>query len=107
MDDFTPYGDDFKPTLASLEKVLEWCEKTNLSLTIDKCHMMMNEGIVLSNYIFVEGIKVDPAKIEIIVKIPTPKTQKEVCRFLGHVGYYRRFTENFSKIAFLVILFSF
>jgi len=37
--------------------------------------------------------------MEIILKIAAPKTQKEVRSFLGHVGYYRRFIEQISKIA--------
>ena len=41
----------------------------------------------------------DPAKIEIISKLPSPQTQREVRSFLGHAGYYRRFIENFTKIA--------
>ena len=35
----------------------------------------------------------------VIENIPTPRTQKEVRRFLGHVGYYRIFIEKISKIA--------
>ena len=34
----------------------------------------------------------------LVVKLPPPKTQKEVRIFLGHAGYYRRFIENFTKI---------
>eukprot|EP00253_Pinus_taeda_P019554 PITA_19554 len=64
MDDFTPYGDAFETTLANLEKVLERCIQTNASLSTEKCHMMMTEGIVLGNDISADGIKVDPAKIE-------------------------------------------
>ena len=60
--------------------------------------MLLTEGIVLGNHASSQGIKVDPAKIEVIVGLPSPKTQKEVRRFLGHVGYYRRFIENFTKI---------
>ena len=96
MEHFAPYGDDFETALDNLEKVLECCVQTNVSLSSE---MMMIEGIVLGHYIYADEIKVDPAKIEVILKIPTPKTQKEVCSFLGHVGYYRRFIEFFSKIA--------
>ena len=60
--------------------------------------MLLTEGIVLGHHVSSQGIKVDPAKIEVIVNIPSPKTQKEVRIFLGHAGYYRHFIENFSKI---------
>ena len=61
--------------------------------------MLLTEGIVLGHHISSQGIKVDPAKIEVIVGLPSQKTQKEVRSFLGHAGYYRRFIENFTKIA--------
>ena len=60
--------------------------------------MLLTEGIVLGHHVSSQGIKVDPAKIEVIVGLPSPKNQKEVRIFLGHVGYYRRFIENFTKI---------
>ena len=61
--------------------------------------MLLTEGIVLGHHVSSQGIKVDPAKIEVIVGLPSPKTQKEVRSFFGHAGYYRRFIENFTKIA--------
>ena len=60
--------------------------------------MLLIEDIVLGHHIYSQGIKVETAKIEVIVGLPSPKTQKEVRRFLGHVGYYRHFIENFTKI---------
>ena len=83
MDDFTPYGDDFEPTLQILEKVLQRCIATRLCLSHEKCHMMMTEGLILGHYISASGIQVDPAKIQIILLIPTPITQTEVHNFLG------------------------
>ena len=61
--------------------------------------MPMIEGIVLSHHISITGIKVDPTKIEVITNLPPPQSQKDVRSFLGHAGYYRRFIENFTKIA--------
>ena len=99
MDDFLVYGDSFEYALANLEKVLKRCIEANLSLSNKKCFMMLNEGIVLGHYISSHDIKVDPSKIQIIVDLPIPKTQKEVRSFLGYASYYRRFIEHFSKIA--------
>eukprot|EP00253_Pinus_taeda_P036056 PITA_36056 len=59
----------------------------------------MNEGIVLGHYVSLLGIQVDPAKIQVILTLPIPKTQTEVRSFLGHAGYYKRFIKYFSKIA--------
>ena len=54
--------------------------------------------MVLGHFISDKGIQVDQAKIEIILNLPAPKTQREVRGFLGNAGYYRRFIEIFSKI---------
>jgi hypothetical protein len=61
--------------------------------------MMLTEGIVLGHHISHSGMRVDPAKIYIITQIRIPSSQKEVCIFLGHAGYYRRFILNFTSLA--------
>eukprot|EP00253_Pinus_taeda_P003794 PITA_03794 len=99
MDDFTPYRDDFDPELDTLEKVLQCCIVTRLCLSHEKCYMMVTEGLILGHYISAAGIQVDPAKIQILLLIPTPTTQTEVRSFLGFFGYYRRFIEHYSCIA--------
>ena len=99
MDDFTAYGNNFQEALDNIEKVLIQCQETNLSLSHEKCKMLLTEGIVLGHHVSSQGIKVDPSKIKVIIGPPFPKTQEEVRSFLVHAGYYRRFTENFTRIA--------
>ena len=51
MDDSTVYGSSFDHCLSSLTKVLERCEETNLVLNFEKCHFMVEQGIVLGHVI--------------------------------------------------------
>ena len=74
MDDFTPYGNSFEDGLENLEKLLKICEQTHVSLSMVKCHMMREEGVVLGNLLLATRIRVDPAKVEVILHFPVPKT---------------------------------
>ncbi|GJZ46294.1 putative reverse transcriptase domain-containing protein [Tanacetum coccineum] len=47
----------------------------------------------------IDGIHVDPSTIEVVKNWKAPRTPPKVRSFLGLVGYYRGFIEDFSKIA--------
>ncbi|GJY22848.1 reverse transcriptase domain-containing protein [Tanacetum coccineum] len=46
-----------------------------------------------------QTLEVNKAKIDIISKLLLPTNIKGIRSFLGHAGFYRRFTKDFSKIA--------
>nr|GEX55843.1 reverse transcriptase domain-containing protein [Tanacetum cinerariifolium] len=99
MDDFSVFGNSFENCLSRLDKMLQRCEDTILSLNWEKSHFMVKEGIVFGNKISKNGIQVDKAKFDVIAKLPHPTTVKGIRSFLGHVGFHRRFIQDFCKIS--------
>ena len=92
MDDITVYGGIFEEFLVNLEAVLNRCIEKDLVLNQEKCHFMVRQGIFLGHIISEKGIEVDKAKVELIVKLPSPTTVKVVTwprRVLQEI--YKRF----------------
>ncbi|CAM8997996.1 unnamed protein product [Rhodiola kirilowii] len=83
MDDFSIHGSSFDDCLANLSNVLARCIETNLVLNWEKCHFMVQEGIVLGHLVSKRGVEVDKAKIQIIEQLPPPKNQKGIRSFLA------------------------
>ena len=85
MDDFSVYETSFDDCLSN--RVFRRCEETNLVFNWEKCHFVVNEGIVLGHKICEQGIEVDKAKVDAIEKMPCPKDIKGIRSFLDHVVF--------------------
>ena len=87
MDDFSVYETSFDDCLSNLDRVVQRCEETNLVLNWEKCHFIVNEGIVLGHKISERGIEIDKAKVDAIEKMSYPKDIKGIRGFLGHASF--------------------
>ena len=99
LDDIVIYGSSLQDHNKRLKEVLQRLRENNLKLQPDKCEFLRKEVIYLGHIISENGISPDPSKLTAIKDFPTPKKIKDIQSFIGLAGYYRKFIEDFSKIA--------
>ena len=111
---FQPYLDQF--VLVFVDDILiysqsEWEHEYHLRIVLQllrdhqmyakfsKCEFWLTEVRFLGHVVSASGVSVDPEKVEAVMSWERPKSVFKICSFLGLAGYYRRFIEDFSRIA--------
>ena len=98
LDDIIILSKTTEEHLDHIKQVFEKLRSTHLSMKHSKCHFFMKEIQYLGHILSTKGIKPLPSKTQAIQNIHPPKTPKQLCAFLGLVGYYRKLIKNFAKI---------
>ena len=99
LDDIIIFSSSFEEHIDRLTAVFSRLQEHNLKLKASKCEFMMSQVTYLGHIVSQEGIQTDPENTSAIRDWPVPQNIKDVRSFLGFTGYYRRFIQNFARIA--------
>jgi transposase InsO family protein len=99
LDDVILFSEDEKTHLQRLDLVLTKIEEAGLKLKPSKCCLFQNQVKYLGHMVSEDGIQADLSKINKVLDWPIPTNRKQLQRFLGFTGYYRRFVKDYARIA--------
>lgn len=99
LDDCIVGNDEWREHLSLLRQVFTRLMSANLTVNLSKCEFGQAQVVCLGHVVGLGKVLPILSKVECIKAFPQPKTRKEVRRFLGMAGFYRRFCPNFATIA--------
>ena len=98
LDDIIILSNNEIEHLQHIKKIFTRLEQFGLKMKREKCDFFKKHIQYLGHLIAKDGFTPLQEKLESIRNMPRPKTPKEVKRFLGLIGYYRKFVPRFSDI---------
>ncbi|MCO5549888.1 hypothetical protein L7F22_003362 [Adiantum nelumboides] len=99
FDDVIIYSKTIEEHKEHLKVIFQALRDNKLYVNQKKSEFFLQEIQYLGHIISKNGIRMDPAKLEVIKDWPNPRNLHEVRSFIGMCVYYRRFIEKFSLIA--------
>jgi hypothetical protein len=97
IDDILIYSRSEEGHEELLHLVLQKLQEHRLYAKLSKCEFWMKQVAFLGHIISKGGISVDPSTQDVL-SWNVPTSVSDIQSFLGLVGYYRRFIEEFFKI---------
>jgi len=80
-------------------RILQCLMDLDLYLRPKKCSFNQTSMEYLGLIIFEGELHMDPVKLNAITNWPTPKTMKDIQKFLGFCNFYHHFIKNYSALA--------
>ena len=99
IDDAVIFTDSWEDHLQTIELFFKKLSDANLTINLAKSEFCCATVMYLGHIIGQGQVKPIDAKIKSISEFPVPTSKKQLMRFLGMAGYYRKFCPNFATIS--------
>ncbi|PIK56379.1 hypothetical protein BSL78_06753 [Apostichopus japonicus] len=99
VDDLIVYSQTWEQHMSQLRQLFQKLSEAKLTVNLTKSEFCHASVTYLGHVVGQGQVKPLKAKVEAIEQYPAPTNKKALMRFLGMVGYYRKFCPNFSDIA--------
>jgi hypothetical protein len=99
LDDILIYAETVEEHDCIVMEVLKRLAANGLAISQDKCFWLTSRVDFLGYVISEEGIEMAQDKVQCIRDWERPKSLRDVQSFIRFTNFYRRFIEQFSKIA--------
>jgi hypothetical protein len=99
FNDILIFSSSWAEHLHHIRQVLSAMRAHQLFLKLSKCSFGETSVAYLGHVVSAEGVAMDVSKIQSITEWPRPRSVRALRGFLGLAGYYRRFIQDFGKLA--------
>src|SRR6201996_108059 len=99
LDDILIFSESLEDHECTVAQVLEILHKNKLYLKPEKCNFHKTSIEYLGMIIEHGQVHMDPAKVAAVAEWPVPLKKKDLQSLIGFCNYYRRFIQDFSRIA--------
>ena len=99
IDDILVFGSTFDEHNERLKTVLTRMNDAGFTLRAPKCQIALNKVVFLGQLIMRDGVRPAGKLLKSIKEFPVPFDQRSVRAFLGLVGFFRKYCENFARIS--------
>lgn len=99
VDNIIVVADDFPTHISRLAAVFQRLRTAGLKLQPERCRMLRDRVAYRGHVVSSQGVIADPDRIVAVQRWTSPSNHKELQVFLGTLGYYRRYIENYATLA--------
>jgi len=98
LDDVLIYSQNLEEHQEHVKLVLQRLIDAGLEVDIRKCEFHVTKTKFLGLIVSIDGLEMDPEKIEVVKDWEVPTNITEAQGFIGFCNFYRRFIASFSNI---------